>query len=105
MMVKTEFTPTTFIVTAPKNVRANRNFTIEMQVTASEITKTTIRKDNEEEVILEPYNKTYVEDGTVTDYAYGKSYRIKTAGTYTFTITVYGKNGGTAVKTATVVVK
>lgn len=108
MMVHAEavFEPKTFTVIAPTTVHINRGFSISIRLTAAGVFKTTIRRDDTgEETEIAPTNTAAVAAGNTDVFRYSKAFKIDFEGTYTFTITVYGKNGGTAVKTATVVVK
>lgn len=108
MMAYTEvtFDPETFIVNASETAKRNKNFVVTISVTAINVSKTTIRRDDTGAVYdLSPSNSKAVEAGITDKYSYSKVFRVASGGTYTFTITVYGKNGGAAVKTATVVVK
>lgn len=108
-MANTEvvFEPETFtVLNAPETVKINKYFAISFKVTAKDVSKTTIRCDNTGVVHdLSPNNTKAVANGKTPNYSYNKTFKAESEGTYTFTITVYGKNGGTAVKTVAVVVE
>ena len=99
------YNPETFNVSAPETARKNRNFTINATVTAADVAKLTIKVDDGEEEVLNPYNTMVVENGYTDDYAYSKTYRFKKAGTYTFVVTAYDAAGNSVSLTRTVVVK
>lgn len=100
-----KFKPETFNVTAPETARKNRNFSVSATVTAAGVEKVTIKVNSGNEVELSPYNQSSVEAGYTSDFAYNKTYRFKTTGEYTFTITAYDKLGNKSSITKTVTVK
>lgn len=101
-----QFVPKEFTISVPGTVRKNRNFGVAIATSIEDVKSVTIQMDGTDDIYtLTPNNLSAVEIGRATCYNYSKTFKVQETGTYTFTITVYGKNGGTAVKTVAVVVE
>ncbi len=87
------FQPEKLEVSLPASTKINRSYTLKV-TTSKDVDHVTVKLPGQEEpVTLTPTNKKAADAGKVKDYSFSKSFKQTQAGSYTYVVTAYDREG------------